>query len=225
MPETEDQRRAVVLEFYNLAQLPGIIGAVDCTHIKIQSPGGENAEVFRNRKSYFSINTQIIGSFDLKIMDIVARWPGSVHDTTIFNDSNIRGRFENNKFSPYCLVGDGGYPCRVYLLTPLQDPQTLPQQRYNNAQIKTRNPVERLFGVCKRRFPCLSLGMRLKLETMCEVIVATAVLHNMCLEQNDTIDFFENGPEMEQIEEIQVRIGYQNTATRDSIISAIFTLP
>ncbi|CAH2009244.1 unnamed protein product [Acanthoscelides obtectus] len=149
MPETEDQRRAVVLGFYNLAQLPGIIGAVDCTHIKIQSPGGENAEVFRNRKSYFSINTQIIGSFGLKIMDIVARWPGSVHDTTIFNDSNIRGRFENNEFSPYCLVGDGGYPCRVYLLTPLQDPQTLPQQRYNNAQIKTRNPVERLFGVWK----------------------------------------------------------------------------
>ncbi|CAH1956462.1 unnamed protein product [Acanthoscelides obtectus] len=44
----------------------------------------------------------------------------------------------------------------------------------------------------------------LKLETMCEVIVATAVLHNVCLEQNDTIDFFENGPEMEQIEEIQI---------------------
>lgn len=42
-----------------------------------------------------------------------------MHDTTIFNDSNIRGRFEVNEFAPYCLVGDGGYPCRPYVLTPM----------------------------------------------------------------------------------------------------------
>lgn len=46
-------------EFYSIASFPDVIGAIDCTHVRIQSPGGENAERFRNRKGYFSINCQV----------------------------------------------------------------------------------------------------------------------------------------------------------------------
>ncbi|RZC10202.1 DDE Tnp 4 domain containing protein, partial [Asbolus verrucosus] len=74
---------------------PLVLGVVDCTHVKLFSPGGDNAEVFRNREDYFSINVQVVGEANLKIMDIVSRWPASVHDTIIFNDSNIRTRLKN----------------------------------------------------------------------------------------------------------------------------------
>lgn len=54
------------LEFYRLGQigqrpgLPEVEGAIDCTHIKIvHTPGVANHEAFRNRKSYFSVNTQV----------------------------------------------------------------------------------------------------------------------------------------------------------------------
>lgn len=158
-------------------------------------------------------------------MDVVARWPGSVHDTTIFNDSHIRARFENNDFAPFCLVGDGGYPCRTYLLTPISDPQTLPHQRYNTSQIRTRNPVERLFGVWKRRFPCLSLGLRLSPEKVCEIIVSSAVLHNICCEMNDGVDGFMEAPDELAIMEIipVYNRGNQNTATRDALVTNIFS--
>ncbi|RZB41282.1 DDE Tnp 4 domain containing protein [Asbolus verrucosus] len=63
-------------------------------------PSGDNAEVFQNRKDYFSINVRVVGDANLKIMNIVSRWPGSVHDITIFNSSNIRARLENNEFRP-----------------------------------------------------------------------------------------------------------------------------
>nr|CAI5851229.1 unnamed protein product [Callosobruchus analis] len=43
-------------KFYQIARCPRCIGVIDCTHVKIQSPGGETAELFRNRKGYFSIN-------------------------------------------------------------------------------------------------------------------------------------------------------------------------
>lgn len=43
-------------EFYNIAKFPKCIGALDCTHIRVRSFGGENAEVYRNRKGWFSIN-------------------------------------------------------------------------------------------------------------------------------------------------------------------------
>lgn len=62
----------------------GVDGAIDCTHIPILNPGGDQGENFRNRKGIFSINVQIVSGPRCEILDIVARWPGSVHDSRIF---------------------------------------------------------------------------------------------------------------------------------------------
>ncbi|KYN10992.1 hypothetical protein ALC57_16865 [Trachymyrmex cornetzi] len=42
--------------FYNIACFPRVVGAINGTHVKILSPGGEEAEVYRNRKGIFTIN-------------------------------------------------------------------------------------------------------------------------------------------------------------------------
>ncbi|XP_049520650.1 putative nuclease HARBI1 [Dermacentor silvarum] len=44
--------------FYRIGKFPGVSGCIDCTHVPIKSPGGDHAEVYRNRKGYFSINVQ-----------------------------------------------------------------------------------------------------------------------------------------------------------------------
>lgn len=41
MPETENERGAAATLFYRFAQFPRTIGAIDCTHVKVQSPGGQ----------------------------------------------------------------------------------------------------------------------------------------------------------------------------------------
>ncbi|XP_031332890.1 putative nuclease HARBI1 [Photinus pyralis] len=82
------------VRFYDIARFPRAIGAVDGTHIKIKNPGGDDGEIFRNRKGYFSINTQVICDADMKFSDVVARWPGSAHDATIFMNSRICARLE-----------------------------------------------------------------------------------------------------------------------------------
>ncbi|XP_049269088.1 putative nuclease HARBI1 [Rhipicephalus sanguineus] len=52
---------AVVMEeIYAIAGFPGVSGCIDCTHVPMKNPGGEDAEVFRDRKGYFSINVQYI---------------------------------------------------------------------------------------------------------------------------------------------------------------------
>ncbi|XP_033212199.1 putative nuclease HARBI1 [Belonocnema kinseyi] len=141
--------------------------------------GGENAETFRNRKGYFSINVQTITNANLEIIDIVARWQGSVHDSTIFSNSRINAMFEAGQFGKALLKGDGGYPLKPHLMTPLNAPNTPAEQLYNESLIKTRNSVELEFGVWKRRFPIMALGVRFKLANVLLVIVATAVLHNI----------------------------------------------
>lgn len=70
--------------------IPNVVGLIDCTHVKIVSPGPPDAERFRNRKAYFSVNVQAVGSHNLKILDLVARWPGSTHDAYIFDMSPIK---------------------------------------------------------------------------------------------------------------------------------------
>ncbi|XP_023209585.1 putative nuclease HARBI1 [Centruroides sculpturatus] len=180
-PSTMLEYRKVIKKFYDIAKFPGVIGAIDCTHIPISSPG-TNAELFRNRKGYFSINTQVVSDANLLIRNLVARWAGSVHDSTIFNNSELCLKFENRVPPVTCyLLGDGGYPCKPYLMTPLLNPTTNTEVKYNAAHIKTRNTVERLFGIWKSRFPCLRFGLRTKLETSLVIIVATGVLHNIAI--------------------------------------------
>lgn len=70
-------------------------------------------------------------------------------------------------------------------MTPFLDPQNRGQQLYNEAHIRTRNIIERVNGIIKRRFPILAYGCRLKLDTVLTIIVALAVLHNICREQNE----------------------------------------
>ncbi|CAF4915426.1 unnamed protein product [Pieris macdunnoughi] len=171
-------------KFYSIAQFPRVLGAIDCTHIRIQSPCLTIGEEFRNRKNYFSLNVQAVCDADLRLMNVVARWPGSTHDATIFNNSVLRAQCDSGAFGNRWLLGDSAYPNRNYLLTPILSPVSDHEQRYNYAQIKTRNTIERTFGVWKRRFPVIALTLRLSLRTVQAVIIATAVLHNICRSYN-----------------------------------------
>ena len=179
-PETDSQRRDVMQGFYSRNKLPGVIGAVDGTHIPIQSPGGNDAEIYRNRKGYFSINTQLICDSTGYITDVVSRWPGSCHDSFIFDSSCIRAKLETSPLYGY-LIGDSGYACRRYVLTPVGNPNTPSQDAYNKSHIAARNAIERTIGILKRRFPCLKYCLRLKLKNVLPVIVATTVLHNIAV--------------------------------------------
>ncbi|CAH2099346.1 unnamed protein product [Euphydryas editha] len=228
MPSDEEFRN-VVENFYELAGFPRCAGAVDCTHIKIISRGGSLAESFRCRKDFFSINVQVICDAKLKIRDIIARWPGSVHDSTIFNNSHICALLEAGHYGEYFLLGDSGYFCKKYLLTPFVHPTTPMEENYNRAHITTRNTIERCFGVWKRRFPCLYKGITLrKTTTILNVIVATAVLHNIAIEMKEeqplqdlSVDF---DLEEATVEELHSAFQYgEDTSVRTTLVNTVFS--
>lgn len=146
-----------------------------------------NGEVFRNRKNYFSLNFQAVCNADLEMTDIVVRWPGSTHDSYIFNNSRLKRMFEEGRYGNAVLVGDSGYACKSYMMTPLDVCNTQSEHLYNESQIRTRNPIERMFGVWKRRFPAMSLGLRLSLDNSFPVIIATAVLHNIAQQTREEL--------------------------------------
>lgn len=98
-------------------------------------------------KVFLSWNVQVICDSTLRIQDIVARWPGSSHNQTIFNNSAIRRKFETGEMGSKLLLGDSGYGVTKYLIPPLLHVVTDVEQLFNESQIRTRNPIERCFGV------------------------------------------------------------------------------
>ncbi|XP_066596249.1 putative nuclease HARBI1 [Prorops nasuta] len=177
--ETNDLLR-MQLENFNLSGFIRVIGAIDCFHVRIRSYGGEDAEIYRNRKGFFSINVQAIVNSRLELLDLVARWPGSTHDVTIFDNSRIKSRFESGEFENGLLLGDSGYACMPYLLTPLQNVNTPSEILYNESQIRTRTMVERCFGILGKMFPILTTGSRFWTPTRTmTLITACGVLYNI----------------------------------------------
>ena len=95
-----------------------------------------------------SINVQLVCDTNNIISDVVARWPGSVHDSTIFENSHIRALLETGQLDGI-LVGDGGYASKTYMLTPVINPTTAAESTYNAAHVLARNCIERTNGMLK----------------------------------------------------------------------------
>ena len=58
----------------------------------------------------------------MKFLNGNATNPRSSHDSTIFNESAIGQALRAGRFGENYLIGDSGYACTPYLLTPYATP-------------------------------------------------------------------------------------------------------
>ncbi|KAK3862444.1 hypothetical protein Pcinc_031697 [Petrolisthes cinctipes] len=117
-------------------------------------------------------------------MHYSVRYPGSTHDSFIWNNSRLRARFAAGEFQDYLLLGDSGYPLERYLLTPFANPRTRGEERYNWSHTRTRVIIEQTFGLLKSRFRCLHhSGGSLQYEPRkcAKMVMACMYLHNKCV--------------------------------------------
>ncbi|XP_048515347.1 putative nuclease HARBI1 [Athalia rosae] len=198
---SEMERRIARQEFQTLDQpFEGAIGAIDCSHIAIIAPR-EHEEGYVNHHGYHSINVQMICDPNLKVLNVNARYPGARNDSYIWSASPVRRimqqwyeRGERETF----LIGDQGYPLEPWLMTPLPNERLgTPRFLYNQDFCSARNCVERLFGVVKSTWRCLSKHRVLQYEPGMagKIVNACAVLHNMRIR---------NGIQMEMIDENEI---------------------
>ena len=170
-PDSPQERRLVSEGFYEIMQFPGVVGAIDGSHVAIVSPGGRFALRFMNRKGYYSLNCQFVCDHTYLFTNVVARWYGSAHDSRVFEESQLFRQFQAGEHQGI-LVGDPAYTCRQFMLTPIRIPRTPEEILYNDAQRRTREVIERTFGIWKKIFPCISKGMHLR----CSVSIRGSVI-------------------------------------------------
>ncbi|XP_062710124.1 uncharacterized protein LOC115256994 [Aedes albopictus] len=69
----EQEIQGINQQFFQMGKIPRVIGVIDGCHVPIISPGGDNAEAFRNRKGWFSINVMAVCDAEMRFRNIVAR--------------------------------------------------------------------------------------------------------------------------------------------------------
>ncbi|CAC5404280.1 HARBI1 [Mytilus coruscus] len=178
--------------FFNYGGFPGVVGCIDGTHVRISAPSHDEPS-FVNRKGYHSINTQAICDHEGRFTN-VTRWPGSVHDSHIFRCLQECTHLEESHLSVQdgLILGDSGYACRSFLMTPYLRPTEPCHEKFNKAHMKTRCCIERTFGWWKKRFNCLHQGIRMRPEKVCKIIMTCAVLHNLAVEMKEPMDEYDN---------------------------------
>ena len=77
-------------------KIPQTVGAIDGTHIEINSPTGDSKIDYFNRKQRYSTSTQAVVGGNLTFLDIATGYPGSIHDARILRDSTLYIQAERN---------------------------------------------------------------------------------------------------------------------------------
>lgn len=177
--------------------------------------GAEKEEHFKNCNGQCSMNIQTIVDASCKFSNVIVRWPGATPDNYIFSNSKIKTKCEAGDFKDGVLLGDNSYHLTRYLLTPVCDPKTQQEIIYNDAHSRTRSVMLEAMGIWKKRFPILTIELKLKLDTVQAIIVATAVLHNLAIDMGD------NEPDgdlyQEEIDDDELNIEFDDDHTSDGL--------
>ena len=64
-----------------------------------------NEDAYVNRKGIHTINVQAVCDANMTFLDVVAKWPGSSHDSFIWKNSSLHTLFENGYNRDGWLLG------------------------------------------------------------------------------------------------------------------------
>ncbi|KAJ1079733.1 hypothetical protein NDU88_000025 [Pleurodeles waltl] len=176
------------------------------------------------------MNVQMVCLADQYIPHVNAMFPGSVHDAYILRNSSIPYVMGQLQRHHVWLLGDSGNPNLSWLLTPVRNPNTRADGRYNEAQGRTRRVIERTFGLLKARFWCLHMtggSLFYSPKKVCQIIIACCMLHNLALRQQ--VPFLqEDDPDggvvaaVEPVDSEDEEAEEEDMNNRDSVIQQYF---
>ena len=173
LPKTVTKVEALTENFLNGHGFPQCLGAIDGTHMRIKQPR-ENYTDYINRKDFLSIKVQALCDYRYCFLDVVVKWPESVHDFQIFLRSTAVRNMLRNKVIPkcekaivdgeisvpVCILGDPTYPLLPFVMKEhlkggKDDREKFFGYKLSSTRIVTENAFRRLKG----RFRCLNRAM------------------------------------------------------------------
>ena len=192
---TGERQIQIQNEFKFLCGLPGVVGAIDGTHISISKPRVGPEDYFYFKTHGYTLNCQAVVDSRKIFLDLFLGMPGSTNDARMLRRSSLyqlsmtgalldssQGR---EGFPPY-LLGDSGYPLLPWLMIPHRGENlTILEALYNRKLRRGRGVVENAFGILKETWRELLTKTELNVVYLPDVITACAILHNILRRQGD----------------------------------------
>ncbi|XP_024879833.1 putative nuclease HARBI1 [Temnothorax curvispinosus] len=88
-PVQPDHIRVIQEQYWINTNFPGVIGAVDGTHVAIWPPDKNREHLYINRKLYHSLNVIIVSDYYGNILAILASHGDRTHDARVWSSSQL----------------------------------------------------------------------------------------------------------------------------------------
>jgi len=194
-----------------MAGFPGVVGSVDCTHIRWSKCSANLKQLNSGRDGCVTRGFEVTVNHKRKILAATKGHYGSYNDKTIvrFDDFILgvhSGQLYGNKVfevhdkhgnvtqvAGLYLLSDNGYHKWRCLQCPMKiahDYDELYYRKWSEMCESLRKDVECTFGILKVRFEILSGGIRLQNASVIDDIFQTCcALHNQLLQWDDLDDW------------------------------------
>nr|CAB3455806.1 unnamed protein product [Digitaria exilis] len=182
--------------------LPNCCGAVDATHIIMTLPAVESSEDWCDAAKNYSMFLQGIVDDEMRFIDIVTGWPGSMTFSRLMKCSTffklceagnrlngpVKVSGENAEIREY-IAGDSCYPLLPWLMTPYEGKNlSAPMLKFNARQKAARllgtNALTRLKGSWRILHKVMWRPDKNKLPS---IILVCCLLHNILIDCKDEL--------------------------------------
>ncbi|XP_071525304.1 putative nuclease HARBI1 [Panulirus ornatus] len=168
-------------EFNNIVQIPNVIGCLSSIYVPVRVRLGREMGVNNIYYGDQFMKVLVVCGPQGQITHIIAQTYDAFHDWEIFCDSMLLTRLTTGEYGDVVLIVDETYPTHPYLLRPVDSPTFPSDDQFNISHFIVRYLTHQKFQVIMTRFPCLTCGMEPLYPTNLDIVLACAVLHNVCL--------------------------------------------
>uniref|UniRef100_A0A4W6EW19 Harbinger transposase derived 1 n=1 Tax=Lates calcarifer TaxID=8187 RepID=A0A4W6EW19_LATCA len=147
-----------------------------CLQVAIKAPNSEDSS-YVNKKGFHSVGCQIVCDARGLLLSAETHWPGGLKDTDVLERSALHKQLQDVEKG--WLLGDRRYPVRKWLMTPVDNPESPAEFRYNLAHTATHEIVDRTFRAIQTRFRCLD-GTKGYLQVFCSTLLYMDQHHEQC---------------------------------------------
>lgn len=191
-----EEREQLVLRTFN--ELPHCILYGDGMETPLQDrPGLDHVSYFSRNRQY-SIKTQGVCDYSLRIRQVTIGYPGSVHDARIYNNCRLSTHSKDYFSGEQYMAADSAYKLTTTVITPFRKNSTALtpaiRTKFNKYFSSFRVRIEHLFGILKERFASLySLAIKVHDKAShkyaCDWIHVCCILHNILIPHLDEEDW------------------------------------
>ncbi|PSR93081.1 Nuclease [Actinidia chinensis var. chinensis] len=207
-PATEAEMNEIKLKFEKIGGLPNCCGVVDTTHILMcLSSMDPSTKIWCDDEKNHSMILQAIVDPEMRFLDIVTGWPGSMSHSLVLKSSSFfrlceEGERLNGKkikllgeteLREY-IIGDAAFPLLPWLLTPYPyDPYQRPRSHnvfvsFNMRLSATKMVALRALTRLKETWRIINGVMwRPDKNRLPRIILVCCILHNICIDLEDEV--------------------------------------